>query len=161
VRRPEGDEALARLGRHRLAGEEALGIVGEAIAGERTFLRLGHAVAQRLAHLLRHEPRIVGRLGAQHLRRAAHALGALAEGGAAPGEEGLMDGVDDVADLLRRHLVIGRQRLAIGRIDRLQRHRSYLHLFGYGPVLVAAAASPWRRCRRKLRLSIVAPKMTA
>ena len=122
--RIERDKALARLGQHRFAGQELGGVVGIEGTAERAFLHLGDAVANRLSHLLRHQPAEVLGVLAQGLGRLAHQPSTLIEAGAPPGEVGVMDLADDVLHLTGLPFLVGRERLAIGWVDRMERHGS-------------------------------------
>src|SRR6202011_870193 len=80
--------------------------------------------ANRLSHLLRHQPAEVLGVLAQGLGRLAHQPSTLIEADAPPGEGGIMDLADDVLDLTGLPFLVVRERLAIGRVDRMERHGS-------------------------------------
>jgi hypothetical protein len=122
AQRPEGDDALARIGLHGFVREKARGVFGEVVAGERAFLRFARPVLDRLAHLARHQHGKVLRFVAQDRRGLAHRLRAFAERHVAPVDPRGMHGIDDAVDLLRRHFVVRCDRFAGCRVDGLERH---------------------------------------
>src|SRR5258705_4128227 len=61
--RVKGDEALACLDGHRLAREEAFGMLRVEVTSQCAFLRLGGTIAHRLAHLLCHQTRVFAGVG--------------------------------------------------------------------------------------------------
>ena len=93
--RIERDEALTGFGLHRLGRQKSLGVLRVVVAAGRAFLYLGNPVADRFAHLRRHEARILPSIPPQHLGRVAHEGEALGEAGRAPPEIGLMRVGDD------------------------------------------------------------------
>ena len=98
--RIERDKALTGLGLHRLGRQKSLGVFRVVVAAGRAFLRLGNPIANRFAHLLCHEARILPSIPAQQLGRVAHEGGTLAEAGRAPPEIGLMRVGDDASHRL-------------------------------------------------------------
>jgi hypothetical protein len=120
--RIEGHEARTRFGCDRFARQKARGIVGIEVAGQRAFLRLGDAVAQRLSHLLCHQAPIPGGVVAQRLRRLTHRYRAIFEAGLPPLEERIMHLADHALHLMRLPFLIACDRLAIGWVDRLECH---------------------------------------
>src|SRR6202008_1065071 len=81
--RLKGDPALAALHRHRLIGEEFLGVVSIIGTGSRALLGLGDRGFDRLAHFDRHQAPELAALCVQDASGLAHSSGAIGESGAA------------------------------------------------------------------------------
>jgi len=85
-------------------------------------LRLGDAVADRLAHLARHQAGVIVRLGAKDCRGLAHRSGAIGDRSLAPIEKGVVDLADDLVHRVGRGLIVRFENFAGCRVDRLDRH---------------------------------------
>src|SRR3982074_3261460 len=95
---------LLRFGLDRFQCEKALGVVGVEVAGERAFLALGDAVADRLSHFLRHQLGVFAGVVPQHLRRLMHQAGAARKVHPPPREKRIMRLADSVSNAVIRHL---------------------------------------------------------